>query len=312
MSNPGGPNRRTSLIQKIFRDLIFYKIVVTAWWLRRLPYLWALALGRLWGLLVFDLFRIRRAVTLNNLRRALGREKPKAEILSIARRTYQNLGQAFVEFCLIPRLVRKRRLSGLVTSETFQFVQQAASGGKGCLLMSGHFGNWELSGGFICQSGLPVDFVVKEIRNPKLDRWVSRYRQLLGVGRIPMDKAPREVITATRTGRCVAMLADQYAGAEGVIVDFFGLPTSTPKGPAALALKLDIPIVCGFLIREGGGRFRLIVEPPIRPSPTGDRERDIQRLTQEFTRILEKYVRLYPDHWLWTHRRWKDLDRKEN
>jgi Kdo2-lipid IVA lauroyltransferase/acyltransferase len=127
---------------------------------------------------------------------------------------------------------------------------------------------------------------------------------MFGIGLIEMGVAARGVIKAVRAGRMVAMLSDQDAGSDGVIVQFLGRPASTPKGPAAFSLKTGAPLVCGFIIREGL-RQKIVIETPLETPLTGDKDENIRRLTQAYTSILEKYVSLYPDHWFWPHRRWK-------
>jgi KDO2-lipid IV(A) lauroyltransferase len=100
------------------------------------------------------------------------------------------------------------------------------------------------------------------------------------------------------------MLSDQDAGSDGVIVEFLGRPASTPKGPAAFALKTGASLACSFIIREGS-KQKIVIEPPFDITPTGNKDEDIKQLTQAYTSLLEKYVREYPDHWFWPHRRWK-------
>jgi KDO2-lipid IV(A) lauroyltransferase len=120
-----------------------------------------------------------------------------------------------------------------------------------------------------------------------------------------MGAAAKGVIRALKNNRFVAMLSDQDAGSDGTVVEFFGRPASTPKGPAAFALKMDAPIVMAFIIRETGRKQKIVIEKAIFGDRTSDKEADIRNLTQAYTCVLEEYVRKYPDHWFWPHRRWK-------
>ncbi|MCP4634167.1 MAG: lysophospholipid acyltransferase family protein, partial [candidate division Zixibacteria bacterium] len=137
------------------------------------------------------------------------------------------------------------------------------------------------------------------------DNLMNKNRHIMGIGTIKMGVAARGVLASIRKGKIVAMLSDQDAGSDGVIVDLFGLPASTPKGPAAFALKSKKPIAIGFIVREKGPFHRFICTEPITIEPTGDKEEDIKALTQRYTGELEKYIRLHPDHWFWAHRRFK-------
>ena len=120
-----------------------------------------------------------------------------------------------------------------------------------------------------------------------------------------MGAAAKGIIRALKNNRFVAMLSDQDAGSDGTVVEFFERPASTPKGPAAFALKMDAPIVMAFIVRESARKQKVIVEKAIFGQKTRDKQEDIRRLTQAYTRVLEEYVRKYPDHWFWPHRRWK-------
>lgn len=139
---------------------------------------------------------------------------------------------------------------------------------------------------------------------------MNDYRRCMGIGIIKMGAAAKGVIRALKNNRFVAMLSDQDAGNDGTAVEFLGRPASTPKGPAAFALKMDVPIIMGFIIRENKRRQRIIIEKPIFIEKTSDKEDDIRRLTQAYTSVLEEYIRKYPDHWFWPHRRWKSTTRE--
>jgi KDO2-lipid IV(A) lauroyltransferase len=133
---------------------------------------------------------------------------------------------------------------------------------------------------------------------------MNDHRRIFNIGLIEMGVAARGVIKAVKQGRMVCMLSDQDAGSDGVIVDFLGRPASTPKGPAAFAIKTGTPLACGFIVREGA-RQRIILTPPIEFTSSGNKENDIKNLTQGYTSLIEQYVREHPDHWFWPHRRWK-------
>jgi len=102
----------------------------------------------------------------------------------------------------------------------------------------------------------------------------------------------------------VAIRADQYAGREGVGVEFFGQTVSTPRGPAALSLRYGCPIITGYFIHKADGTHLAHIDAPVEYTPTEDTERDVVCLTQAFTDRIESYIRQWPAQWLWTHRRW--------
>jgi KDO2-lipid IV(A) lauroyltransferase len=134
---------------------------------------------------------------------------------------------------------------------------------------------------------------------------MNDYRKRMGIGIIKMGVAAKGIIKALRSNRFIAMLSDQDAGTDGTVVEFFGRPASTPKGPAAFALKMNAPIIMAFIVRESRGKQKIVLEKPIFGKNTPDKEEDIKNLTQAYTSLLENYIRKYPDHWFWPHRRWK-------
>jgi KDO2-lipid IV(A) lauroyltransferase len=269
---------------------------------RIIPYRLALALGSFLGWLAFDVLRMRRKVTLINLRNSLG--KGKNELARIGRRAYQNLGKSMVEYSLFPSLDKEKVLE-MTELEGAEHFDEALRRGKGAILVGGHFGSWELMGAAISQKGYPIDFLVGEQHNLLVDDLMNDYRRSMGIGIIKMGAAAKGVIKALKNNRFVAMLSDQDAGSDGAVVEFLGRPASTPKGPAAFALKMDAPIIMGFIIRENQTRQRVIIEKPIFGKKTSLKEEDIKDLTQAYTSVLEKYIREHPDHWFWAHRRWK-------
>ncbi len=271
--------------------------------LRIFPYRLALSFGSFLGFLAFDVFRVRRKVTLINLKNSLG-DKNIKELRKIGRRAYKNIGKSLVEYTLLPSL-NKEKISKLVEFEGTENFDEALKRGKGAIIVAGHFGSWELMGAATCQRGYPVDFLVGEQHNILVDNLMNDYRKSMGIGIIKMGAGAKGIIKALKNNRFVAMLSDQDAGNDGTVVGFFNRPASTPKGPAAFALKMNAPIIMGFIIRENKNRQRIVIEKPILIQRSKNKEDDIQNLTQAYTSVLEEYIRKYPDHWFWPHRRWK-------
>jgi KDO2-lipid IV(A) lauroyltransferase len=268
-----------------------------------LPYRLALFLGEILGDITFEVIKLRRKVALKNLRRCF-KEKSAGELKRIAKRSYRNIGKSFVEYALFPRLARKK-LSEIVEFKHAEHFDQALKEGRGVVLLTGHFGSWELMAAAVSRMGYPVDLLVGEQHNQLVDKLMNKYRRMMGAGIIKAGTSARGVIRALKQNRLVAMLSDQDAGKDGVLINFFGYPASTPKGPAAFSLKTQAPIIIGFIIR-GDRKKQKVILSKLDPLQDGDdKEENIKRITQRYTSILECYVRKYPDHWYWIHRRWK-------
>ena len=271
---------------------------------RVLPESVARALGRFIGICVGQLWRSRRNIAIRNIDRAFNGELPPRQTGKIVSQTFQTMGQTAFEVLRFGKLSPQMLLDRVEgNADLLRHVQEQ---GKGAILVSGHYGNWEILGAWLRALGFPVDVIVKPMRNPLVDALYNRCRATMGVGVIHTQVATKGIVRALQQKRFVAILADQYAGAEGVEVDFFGRSASTPRGPAALALKFGCPLVTGVLERRPGGRFLAHIDGPVEYRPTGDNEADVRAITQELTTRLESHIRRTPGQWLWTHRRWRD------
>lgn len=261
-------------------------------------------IGERLGDLAYDLVRKRRNLVAQHIERVFSEELTPEALQSMPRHVYRQLGRTAVEHA---RLLASRTtdIRDRITVTGEDYITQARAQGKGVILVTGHFGYWELLGASVAALDHPVAVVAKDQHNPAVNRLIIEGRERLGMKVIPMSSAARGVLRALRRNECIGLLADQDAGPGGVFVDFLGLPASTYQGPAAFALRSGAPIIPCFIIREGAERHRVVFETPIEVTPTDDEAADIQRYTQAYTTVLEHYVRQYPDHWFWVHRRWK-------
>jgi Kdo2-lipid IVA lauroyltransferase/acyltransferase len=268
-----------------------------------LPHEMALRFGGFLGRFTFSVVRLRRKVVLENLRSAFT-EKDESEILGIARDTYRNLAMSLVEYARLP-VTSDEEMRNRIAVEGLENLDKALARSKGAVLVTGHFGSWELMGAGLRALGYPVNFLVGEQKNKAVDRLMNQLRLSKGIGIIKMGVSMRRVLEALKTNQFVAMLSDQDAGSHGVFVDFLGRSASTPFGPASFALRTHACLISGFIVRKDLSHHRVILEEPILPASSGNREKDVTDCTQAYTRLLEKHVREKPDHWLWLHRRWK-------
>jgi KDO2-lipid IV(A) lauroyltransferase len=252
------------------------------------------------GTLAFAL-RIRREVSVDNIVRGLGLT-PRAAT-RIARRSYQNLGRSFMEFAAQRRWSQAHVLE-LVHLDGLENVRRALEAGRGAIMVSGHFGNWETAGAALRASGLPLSFLVGEQTNGRVDDVINDLRRAQQIGIITRASALKKVLVALRHNEVIALLADQDARKAGVVVDFLGRPASTVRGPAMFAIRAKCPIV-PFSIRRDGKGFRATVEAALWPDPALDEDASVLALTQGYTDALARAVRAHPEEYFWPHRRWK-------
>jgi KDO2-lipid IV(A) lauroyltransferase len=262
----------------------------------------ALGFARFLGRVAFDVIRCRRRVTRSNICRHLS-GLTAAEVRAIGRRSYMHLGMGLVEFARLP-LVDHDYIRRNIHVGGLEHLDDAIRRGNGGILITGHFGSWELMGCVLARLGYPVKFVVGIQRNPLVQDLMNRLRRASGIGIIEPDSI-MEMVRHLRNNGFIAMLSDQDAGGRGVFVDFLGAKASTPQGAARLALITASPIIPGFIVRIGGTKHTVEITEPVTADRGQDKDKAVRQATQEYTRVIERYVRRYPDHWLWAHRRWK-------
>jgi KDO2-lipid IV(A) lauroyltransferase len=245
---------------------------------------------------------VRRRITLENLRAAFP-ELPESGRRAIARGAYVNMATAVMEG-LSSEALPDARLESAVVTENWAPVQAALDAGKGVLVATAHFGSWELFGEVISRRGIKLHAVVRPLRGA-LNEGIVESRRQSGMGFIPTRGAILASVKALRRGEMVAMLIDQVLPAErGVFVPFFGRPACTTPALSMAAMRTGAPVFVAMAAREGD-HLRMFLEGPIPVPHTGDRRRDLVDHTAKVTAALERYIRRYPDQWLWLHRRWK-------
>jgi KDO2-lipid IV(A) lauroyltransferase len=275
-----------------------------------LPRPLARAAGITLAWIVYLLHRKLRRVGRRNLELAFP-EKPPRERARILRGVFTSIGRQAAEVCLFPRYTREN-VSKTVVYEGFENFERALARGKGVMFLTAHLGAWELSAFAHSLYGYPLGIVMRPLDNPYLDRLTRYYRTMHGNKAVDKDFA-RGLIAAMRKGEAVGVLMDtNMIPSQGVFVDFFGIPACTASGVARIALKTDAAVVPGFTIWDPGLRkYRLRFDPAVELVRTGNTEADVVANTQQFTSVIEDYVRRYPDQWLWVHRRWKTRPKGE-
>jgi len=178
---------------------------------------------------------------------------------------------------------------------------------RGFIIPTGHIGNWELFALAYSMLVGPSGLLSRRMDNPLIDKMVREMRTRTGNTQIDKTNSARPILSFLRDGKGVGILADVNAHPkEGVFVPFFDIPACTTAGVAMLALRANALIIPFFAVWDNSKqKYVMIADEIIEPISTGDRKRDIERITAQFTAILERVIRKYPDQWIWIHRRWK-------
>lgn len=289
---------------KYRRYLLYYLARVLAFIFYIVPLRMGLALAGLAGRITFAVLSKYRNITIENLRAALGSDKTDAEIRSIGKRVFENLAKNGIELVNFPR-INAGNIDRFVRIKNIDIIDEALKNGRGAIVLTGHFGNWELLALTIRLKGYKGAVVGRRIYFDKYDKYLNSLRKVHDVDIVYRDQSPRSILKILKGNGIMGMLADQDVDSvEGVFVDFFGRPAYTPLGPAALAMVAGASLIPAFMVREGCFHT-LVIEKPVDITDTGNKEKDFVENTQKWSRVVESYIRQYPDHWVWMHRRWK-------
>jgi Kdo2-lipid IVA lauroyltransferase/acyltransferase len=230
----------------------------------------------------------------------------EAQRRKVVRGMIRQVGWMAGEFSQFPKYTREN-IERVVILDGFENFDAARRRGKGVLFLTGHMSAWELAPFAQALYGHPLHFLVRPIGNRRVDALINEYRCRSGNQPIEKNRSARSILKVLGDGGTVGILADHNTTLEeGVFVDFFGVPASTTSGLARIALRTGAAVVPGFLAWDGQRRkYRLRFEPAVELARTDNEDLDVRENTQRFMRVIENYVRTYPDQWLWVHKRWK-------
>ncbi len=273
--------------------------------LRVLPRGTARAVGTALGRLVYWLHPRLRNVGLRNLEFAMP-EKTSAERRVIVQGEFRTLGRQLADFAQLGGVTRAN-VESLCTHDGLENYLAARDRGKGVLFLTAHVGGWEIGSFAHSVYGYPHKIVVRALDNRRLNHWVDATRTRFGNEAFSKEEFARGLLAAMRAGETVGILMDtNMTPPQGVFVPFFGMAACTASGLARVALRTDAAVVPGFTLwDESAQRYRIRFEPALELVRTGDDESDAVANTALFTRVIEDFVRRYPEQWLWVHRRWK-------
>ena len=261
------------------------------------------------GKFLFRFLPIRREVILDNLRRVYGGRIAESEIVKLAQVHYAHLWRLFCEFIRFRWLSHERKMA-MVRIENVEAFADALAQNKGVLILTGHFGNWEVSTiaglNHYPQMRGRFHFVRRAIKPAWLDRLVTRRFNAAGFGVFPKRGSLDAMLDALAAGDAIVFPFDQHARPpDGIQVDFFGSPAWTFKSLAIIALATGAPVLPATSWREADGRHVLRFEAPMAPIECENTGEAIRRNTRAYNAVLERVILRRPEQWYWVHRRWK-------
>lgn len=264
-------------------------------------------LAKLNGKLFYYIIPVRKKTALDNLKLAFP-EKSIQEINTIIKGCYVNVFTVMAEFFYM-RKFSVSELSQFIKVSNIELITENLKRGKGLIIISAHYGNWELTAYGVSQiCGHPFNVIVKEQTVKKVNDKINTIRAEKGNKLIDMRTALREVLTLLKSNKIVAMLGDQAAPKENVKVDFFIKGVPTFEGAARFAIKTRSALLFGVSVRNHDGTYSATIHEIDTSKYAGNSEEDIKQLTQDHADLLVNYIKQRPDHWLWFHRRFKNVE----
>ncbi|RCW83298.1 KDO2-lipid IV(A) lauroyltransferase [Halanaerobium sp. DL-01] len=256
--------------------------------------------GKFLSQLAYKLSGSRGENSRQNIMAAFKVDKNKAD--KMLAKVYSNLGMTLSEF-LLQENIEEEEIDNIIEYENIEYLDKCLNKGKGVIIYTGHFGNWELMGAALTLKGYKVNAIVRTQNNSVMDEKINLIRKNIGISIIPKVSV-RKAYKALKQGEIVVILGDQDAREKGWKMEFFDKPASTYTGAVQLAERTGAAVVPAFLIRKGWLKHRFLFYSPIFVDRKADKA--VQRkILQDLLDTTEEIIRRYPDQWMWLHKRWK-------
>lgn len=257
------------------------------------------------GWLLSVLIPSRKKIVFDNIKKASAINLSDDQINLIIEKVFQNIARTFVEQARFDKIGREKLLE-MITYDKPDYIKEILKGGRGGILVTAHYGNWELQAAWVAMNGYPLDVVAKVQSNPLFDKMINGFRENMGVNVIPVKASTlRDIYKSLKANRLVAMVADQHDPSGNLLMDFLGRKASVAKGPATFAIKQNCPIIPFMMRREAYNRHIITAADPIYPDSFANNETKVEEITKAYLSFFEKNIIQWPDQWMWTHRRWK-------
>ncbi len=245
-----------------------------------------------------------RLVARENLEKAFPGTYSSVEIDVLVRGIYSHFCRVLIEILFIPRKLHLSNWRKTIELHDARRIIDALLSGRPMLIVTGHFGNWEMAGYALGLFGFTTHAIARPLDNPYLDDFLRSFRERTGQKILAKHGDFEQMQSLLESGGVLATLADQDAGPRGVFVDFFGRPASTHKAVALMAIEYNVPmLVCGTPFYDG--KYHVLPTGIIDPADYASAPDIVKTLTQRFTHDLESIVRQHPEQYFWLHRRWK-------
>jgi KDO2-lipid IV(A) lauroyltransferase len=270
----------------------------------RIPFAVGLRIGDVAGRMVFYVSNKRHAAYIN-LKAALGSQLTPSERWKAVRAHFGFMGQTVVEVMSFKQMRRKHHDLNVKVHHIERYEELLRSG-HGGVLITAHFGNWELLQLWSGLRGTPIYVLTREQKFPRINGLINELRESHGSVSISRGAGIRGLIRALREKKMIGVLGDQSAGkTEGIILPFFGRRTTVPVGAFQLAHRTDAFIMPFFIVRTGGPEHEVYSEEVLKDDPSLEPDARVEFQVRQYLKVLEGFIRKFPNQWLWENKRWK-------
>lgn len=284
--------------------LTSWMVRAVAWTVRRVPAGWVPVLsgGLAWVLRLFT--RKRQGIARDNIRRALGDQLSEGQVHQVCARSMRNLVESMLHLLRLP-VITAEHLKRMVPLDGIEHLEHALSAGKGALIITAHFGNWELLGARIVVEGYRLHAVARDAAHTATAAVINSARESVGGVQVLSRDDVRKMLTVLRSNGVLLILPDQHVAEGGIVAEFLGRRAMTATGPANLAARTGCAVLPTFCMVKPDGSMSAEILPPLQFVATGDREADVATNTQLVNDAIARQISKHPEQWLWFHRRWK-------
>ncbi len=288
----------------IFDVLTYVALQLLGFFARLMSWRVARRVAALFGDVIHHIVGLRREVVYKNIG-ATFPEKTADQIHNIAIQVYRNVAVTFFDVLRFPLIKNRDDVASLIEINPELYFRGTDNGSKGAVVVSAHYGNWELMAFAFGMLVKPITIIVKPLSNGIIDRSMNKFRTMFG-NRIVYDyQAVREGLRLLSDGGVLALLADQSDPSGAYFGEFLGRKATLFHGAAFFALKAKVPLFVGICRRSIDGRYKVDIHE-IESSDLTFCKKDIVLLSLRYTRIIEDYIRRWPEEWFWLHNRWKN------
>jgi len=283
-----------------------------------LPFRLVALLGTFLGRTYYLIDRTRHRFVNANISVVFGRELDNKKREILGRESCEHLVMNIFDLLKLNKIVTSQNYRKFIEIRGSSNLIKSIKRGKGTIAVTGHFGNFYLLRYLSYLSIPPMAATIRELDNPYLERLLTSIFNKLGIIIERPDGAISNMQRLLLKNAITVTLADQKAGGNprvgrhGIVVDFFGIPSQTHITAPLLARRTGASIVPLFVIRKGPGRYRIEINEPLKLVRTSNEASDLKKNTRKINQIFEDYIRKYPQHWFWLHRRWKDIPGLDN